>query len=172
MDIRDFRLFLQVNGLLSSAGVELETDLESRDASCNEIQIAGPAVNRHCAQRINYYLKDFFQMPAKDGRPGFSVGGKFYNAEESDWAVLIKIIDKSYLPSKTIHLLFGVRFGGTVAAVDYFTNHYSSIYRQNKSRPYIGVFAANERGEKTGPVEWRKIEVQDSASAMSRTSGH
>lgn len=156
--VEDFQSFLDVNLLLSDAGIKIKTDLNERDITCGEIQIGGPCVNKFCNKHINYYLKDF-QIPyySSDGQWGLLLGDTFYSTEESDWAILVKIIDKSDIPSKSIHLLFGCGLGGSVAAVDYFTNHYSSIYQHNKSRPYIGVFAANERGERIGQIQWHDI---------------
>ena len=158
VSVHELQLFLNINSLLSGAGIKIETDFNGRDITCGEIHIAGPCVDEFCKRHIDYYLKDF-QVPyfSADGRGGILIGDTFYSGEESDWAVLIKIIDKSDIPSKTIHLLFGYGFGGAIAAVDYFTNHYSSIYRHNKSRPYIGVFAANQHGERIGQIQWHDI---------------
>lgn len=158
VNLHDLQLFLNINSLLSNAGIKIETDFNGRDITFSEIQIAGPAVNKFCKRYIEYYLKDvklLYQLT--DGKSGILIGDTFYNAEESDWAVLIKIIDKSDIPAKTIHLLFGYALGGTIAAVDYFTNHYSSIYRYNKSRPYIGIFAVNGEGAKIGKIKWHDI---------------
>ncbi len=69
-------------------------------------------------------------------------------------AILIKIVDRSGTTPKAIHLLFGAGANGTMGAVTYFVNHYTDIYKKNRSRPYIGVFEVDGSGARVGKIEW------------------
>ena len=173
----ELQLLVEVNAMLAGAGIEIETRFNDTDIGCGEIHIGGPAANEYTNRHFNYYLKNIRYMSPhertntnkkhrrlnfdftdiiENTTAGWKIGDTLfpYVHNKRDCAVLIKLIDKSDVPYKTIHMLFGAGTIGTVGAVNYFTRHYSSIYRINRSRPYIGVFEVNDKGEKVSPVRW------------------
>lgn len=173
-------LLLRVNSLLTSAGISIITETDEKDIVYDEIQIGGPVSNKFTNRYFKRYLKgitwavtdnhlkryradknlhDFdydFIGEAEDKKEGFKIGERFfpYTPGKKGLAVIIKIIDKYGAIPRTIHLLFGAGTNGTLGAVTFFVNHYTDIYKKNKSRPYIGVFEVDGNGAQVGEIEW------------------
>lgn len=179
----EVKLLLSVNSLLGRVEATIKTDVEGREVIGDEIQIGGPLANDFTNRHFNRYLKNIKWLDTKEGiegynadknlkpldyrfvelsrdnKRGFQIGERFYErTKEQDWGVVVKIVDKSDVPTKTIHLLFGAGVQGEIAAVDYFTHHYSNIYKHNKSKSYIGIFEVNGRGDRMGETTWLDIE--------------
>lgn len=173
-------LMLEINGILSKVGIQTVIPAYGKDDLCDEIQIGGPVSNEFTNRFFQQYLKgikwivtkahlnrykadpnlkelnyDFIET-SKDGKEGFKIGGKFYEyiPQKEGWAIIVKLIDKSSVSPKAIHLLFGCGTNGTIGAVSYFVNYYSDIYKNNKSHPYIGIFKVNGRGDKIGNISY------------------
>lgn len=177
-------LMLDVGTLLNSIDVLIAKDIGERDIMFDEIHIGGPVSNSWTNSRFNYYLDKIrwvvtqehmdrysadknlknlnysFIEISSDGKEGFLIGSNFYPyiPRVKGWAILVKIIDKTDITPKTVHLLFGCGTNGTVAAVDYFSHHYSKIYKKNRKRPYIGIFEVDGTGKKVGPISWLNVE--------------
>lgn len=175
-------LLLQLNSLLTGAGISIKTGVNEVDVVCDEIQIGGPVSNKFTNRYFRRYLKNivwiitpehleqYYADPnlkgldysfikvskAKATKEGFQFGGKFYPyvPGKKGLAVLIKIIDKSGTTPRTIHLLFGAGENGTAGAVTYFINHYADIYKIKKSSPYIGVFEVDSNGAPMEKINW------------------
>lgn len=176
-------LLLDINAFLSSAGIELETDIDELDIPSSEVQIGGPVSNVYTNRYVRYYLKNFkwivnqdhldryetddnlrqltfnFIETSTDGREGFRLGETFYEyiPNEKGWALIIKIVDREN--EKVIHLLFGCGANGTLGAVKRFISQYKQIYKKHKKRPYIGIFEVDGDGVGTQrDITWLKIQ--------------
>jgi len=173
-------LMLQINSLLSDAGISIITETDEKDIVYEEIQIGGPVTNKFTNRYFKRYLKNItwivtgahyeryradvdlngfdysFIEKARDKKEGFRFGTKFlsYSPNQKGLAILIKLVDKSEASSRIIHLLFGAGTNGTMGAVSFFVNHYADIYKKMGSRPYIGVFAVDSSGAQIEDIEW------------------
>lgn len=173
-------LLLNIGSLLTNAGISIITEVDEKDIIYDEIQIGGPVSNKYTNRYFRRYLKGItwiatedhlkryltdnylnsfdysFIETARGQKEGFRIGKKFfpYTPNKKGLAILIKIIDKSGATPRAIHLLFGSGTNGTMGAVTYFVNHYTDIYKKNKSRPYIGVFEVDGSGAQVGEIEW------------------
>lgn len=141
--------------------------INTKDDSCNEMNIGGFMTNK----RVNTYLCTYFKsfkfvsnfsykeenekfpinqkiIEYTDGKYGYKFGdAKFLegNRDLIDYAFLIKLTGSDFKDNykKTVHILFGGRDIGAIKATEYLLTHCKQIYHKYGKKHYFFAIPIN-----------------------------